>query len=874
MSLVFSVVLSAFVGLGSMGNVDWKMSDKTNEHTIVIEGAIPQGYFLHPMGDSYNAITFSIESNSAFDIVGQPREEYTESEYKGEKVAIDHYILYQDIRLKSKKADIHGTISYQTCHGDDCGPVEDYEFSVNISGTPVSDNIQASQRSSKSLWTLILQAILWGFAMLLTPCVFPMVPMTISFFLKGGDDPKKGRFRAIMYGLFIVLLYTFPISIIIGLTWLFGGDAVTADIFNWLSTHWLPNLIFFAVFMVFAASFFGAFEIVLPSKWVNGADKKSAGKGFGGVFFLALTLVLVSFSCTGPIVGTVLIQSTSGQFWMPMVTMLAFSLAFALPFTIFALFPSLLDKLPQSGGWLNSVKVVLGFVEIALGLKFLSTADQVYHWGILNREVYLAIWIVCFTLLGLYLLGKIRFKNDSPVEYVSVKRLFLAIIDFAFVVYLIPGMWGAPLSSISGYLPPLESQEFVLSQARSTQKIAPAVSDNANSDLVSLPHGMWAYDNLEKGLEAARLAGKPVFVDISGHGCVNCREMEAKVWSDPRVQQILRDDYILVVLYMDDKKQLPENQWVTTASGKVLKQEGRVNSYIVKERFGVNAQPNYVLLDPSGNMLAPVRGYNLNVDDYITFLEDGLTKPLRVTIDGSKGRLVGTIQKASEGRSSVAIVCHGLTGNRNENHIVAVTEALKSKGISSVRFDFNGHGESEGNLTDMTITSELKDLDMIYDYVNGFEWVDRNKISVVGHSQGGLVCGLFAGEKGYPAVEKAVVLAPAACIPFMAREGILFGNKFDVNNLPNSVKLWGNCYVGKDYLKGAEEIDVYELTSKYKGPMLIIQGSNDDPQIYKYSKQYPKYVSQAKYIELEGISHCFSEDLVTPAKLTAEFLKD
>ncbi len=872
MSLVFSVVLSAFVGLGSIGNVDWKVSDKTNEHTIVIEGTIPQGYFLHPMGDSYNAITFSVESSPSFELVGQPREEYEAAEYKGEKVATGRYILYQDIRLKNKKADIHGTISYQTCHGDDCGPVEDYEFSVNISGPPVSDNIQASQRSSKSLWTLILQAILWGFAMLLTPCVFPMVPMTISFFLKGGDDPKKGRFRALMYGLFIVLLYTVPISIIIGITWLFGGDAVTADIFNWLSTHWLPNIIFFAVFMIFAASFFGAFEIVLPSKWVNGADKKSAGKGLGGVFFLALTLVLVSFSCTGPIVGTVLIQSTSGQFWMPMVTMLAFSLAFALPFTIFALFPSLLDKLPQSGGWLNSVKVVLGFIEIALGLKFLSTADQVYHWGILNREVYLAIWIVCFTLLGFYLLGKIRFKNDSLVEYISVKRLFLAIIDFAFVVYLIPGMWGAPLSAISGYLPPLESQEFVLSQARSTQKIAPAVSDNANSDLVPLPHNLWAYDNLEKGLEAARQAGKPVFVDISGHGCVNCREMEAKVWSDPRVQKILRDDYILVVLYMDDKKQLPENQWVTTASGKVLKQVGRVNSYIVKERFGVNAQPNYVLLDPSGNMLAPVRGYNLNVDDYINFLEDGLTKSLRVTIDGSKGRLVGTIQKASKGSSAVAIVCHGLTGNRNEHLLLAVVDSLSAKGISSVRFDFNGHGESDGAFSKMTVGSELADLAHIYEYVKNLKWVDKNRISLVGHSQGALVSGLFAGEKGYPMVHSIALMAPAACIPFMAREGNFFGEKMDVNNIPDSLRLWGKSYIGRDYVKDAAAIDVYDRTAHYAGPVLIVQGNKDDPIIYKYAALYPKYVHQAEYHELKGLSHSFAEGLSAPAKLIADFL--
>ncbi len=626
MKLFLGLILAVIGGIAPSASVSWTVSDRTTEHTLIIEGTVSEGCYVHPMGGHYNSVKIEFTPSDAYELSGPARSEYGKAEYKGEEVASGHYTIYQDIRLKKKTANVSGIVTYQVCRGDECFPPEDYEFTAQISGTPVKEVAQtpaSGNSEGKSLWGLILEAILWGFAMLLTPCVFPMVPMTISFFLKGGDDPKKGRFRAMMYGLFIVLLYTIPICLIIGLTWLLGGDAVTADIFNWLSTHWLPNLIFFAVFMIFAASFFGAFEIVLPSKWVNGADKKSSGKGLGGVFFLALTLVLVSFSCTGPIVGTVLIESTEGEFWTPMITMLAFSVAFALPFTIFALFPSLLDKLPQSGGWLNSVKVVLGFIEIALGLKFLSTADQVYHWGILNREVYLAIWIVCFTLLGFYLLGKIRFKHDSPVEYISVKRLLLAIIDFAFVVYLIPGMWGAPLSAISGYLPPLESQEFVLGSDAAPAAV-PTASAQANPDMQALPHGLWAYDNIESGLEASRQTGKPVFVDISGHGCVNCREMEARVWSDTRVQQILRDDYILVVLYMDDKTQLPESKWVTTSSGKVLKQVGRANSYIVKERFGVNAQPNYALLSSDGELLAPVRGYNLDVEAYIDFLKNGL----------------------------------------------------------------------------------------------------------------------------------------------------------------------------------------------------------------------------------------------------------
>ncbi|MCR4571642.1 MAG: hypothetical protein K5652_05525, partial [Bacteroidales bacterium] len=350
---------------------------------------------------------------------------------------------------------VHGTLQWISCVGESCHSPEELEYDLHpsavgtgrsqgvppethatlgtVRGGTVSEANGGVERSEtvsggttltdgpiqskgKSLWGLILEAILWGFAMLLTPCVFPMVPMTVSFFVKGNENPARGKFRALMYGLFIVLLYTVPISIIIGLTWLLGGSAVTADIFNWLATHWLPNIIFFLVFMAFAASFFGAFEITMPSKLVNSSDKKSDKAGMAGVFFMALTLVLVSFSCTGPIVGTVLIKSTSGEFWAPMVTMLAFSIAFALPFTLLALFPSLLKSLPKSGGWLNSVKVVLGFIEIALGFKFLSVADQTYHWGILDREVYLAIWIVCFTLLGFYLLGKIRFKYDDEVK--------------------------------------------------------------------------------------------------------------------------------------------------------------------------------------------------------------------------------------------------------------------------------------------------------------------------------------------------------------------------------------------------------------------------------------------------------------------------
>lgn len=555
---------------------------------------------------------------------------------------------------------VFGTVTSSACKGTNCYSPEDFDYDFRLdpianggerksllsagsdselqqeaqadSGVITGEKLDAPTKDSatvkqptdggeqkSSLWALILEAILWGFAMLLTPCVFPMVPMTISFFMKGSGTPAQGRLKASLYGLFIVLLYTIPICLIIGVTWIVGGSGVTADIFNWLSTHWLPNIIFFLVFMVFAASFFGAFEITLPSKWTNSADKKSDLGGLGGIFFLALTLVLVSFSCTGPIVGTVLIKSTQGEFWAPMVTMLAFSVAFALPFTVLALFPSLIKKLPKSGGWLNSVKVVLGFVELALGLKFLSTADQTYHWHLLDREVYLAIWIVIFALLGLYLLGKLRFRNDSPLEYISVKRLALAILDFAFVVYLIPGMWGAPLKALSGYLPPLETQDFVITEAAGP---VATHSTTLEEGTVEIAHGLVAYTSVEAALEKAQRTGKRVFVDITGHGCVNCREMESRVWSDERVLRSLEEDFVIVALYVDDKTKLPESEWVTNDHGKVLKDVGRVNSYIALSRFGVNSQPNYFILDSSGAILKGPRSYNLDVEGYLDFLSE------------------------------------------------------------------------------------------------------------------------------------------------------------------------------------------------------------------------------------------------------------
>lgn len=638
--LLAALLMSAvsFAQPGESEAINWKTSVKEKTDGIfqvLFTGEIPSGHYTYTIDDEYSATEINDLSVTGGELVGELYEVgMPKTEEDGSRHFYGTIEIAQDVKPSEEGAVLSGSIFSNICTEMTCS-AQYYDFEVTVAPAETQTAVAAEEeKEGKSMWGLILEAVLWGFAMLLTPCVFPMVPMTVSFFMKGSESVAAGRFKALMYGIFIILLYTVPISVIIILTRLIGGDAVTADIFNWLSTHWLPNIIFFVIFMIFAASFFGAFEISMPQSLVNKSDRGADKKGLAGVFFMALTLVLVSFSCTGPIVGTVLIESTQGKFWAPMVTMLAFSGAFALPFTVLALFPSLLTKFKKSGGsWLNSVKVVLGFVEIALGLKFLSVADQTYHWGILDREVYLAIWIVVFTLLGLYLLGKIRFESDEPVEHLSVPRLTLAIIVFAFVVYLIPGMWGAPLSKLSGYLPPLSTQDFVIGQNNATisNDTCCNVTGTDRTDSfgekydLHLPLGLEGYFTIEEGLKAAQKEGKPVFVDITGHGCVNCREMEARVWSDPRVLEILKNDYVIVALYTDDKTRLSEEDQVTDAqTGKVYKDLGRANSYIARTNWNVNAQPNYILLSPEGEMLAPVRGYDLDINGFIEFLRSGL----------------------------------------------------------------------------------------------------------------------------------------------------------------------------------------------------------------------------------------------------------
>lgn len=511
-----------------------------------------------------------------------------------------------------------------------------------------------------SLVRFMLLAFLAGFAALLTPCVFPMIPMTVTFFTKNRRKADTSEMteaqikaleagyrrealrKALFYGFSIIGIYTLLGTAI---SWI-NGPAFA----NWLSTHWIPNLFFFVVFFIFALSFLGMFEIVLPSTWVNRADREADKGGYYGIFFMAFTLTLVSFSCTGPIVGAILVQSAGGAIIKPILGMFAFSLAIALPFALFAAFPTWLNSLPKSGGWLNSVKVVLGFLELALAFKFLSIADQVYHWGILDRDVFLAIWITIFALIGFYLLGKIRMPHDSPLEKLSVSRVLLAMASFAFVVYMLPGLYGAPLKPLSGYLPPQTTIDFDLVTNQEVerivaQKIAKALQEGENivrigpvetaervdfttvrhADLFKLPHGLEGFFDFKQGLAYAQKVNKPVFIDFTGHGCVNCREMEATVWSDPEVLRRLQEAYVVIALYVDDKKLLPEKEWYRSNYDQKLKKTiGDQNADLQIVKFNNNAQPFYILLDTQGQLLAKPKAYDLNPKNFVKFLDEGL----------------------------------------------------------------------------------------------------------------------------------------------------------------------------------------------------------------------------------------------------------
>jgi thiol:disulfide interchange protein DsbD len=551
---------------------------------------------------------------------------------------------------------VKGTISYQLCNNGSCIAPEDHDMTFKVKGateevvateepistveepetpenmeaqvnTETTENPETSEpddnpKDHQSLLMIFLIALGGGILTMFTPCVFPMIPMTVNFFLRGADNKRKGRRQAWFFGLSIVLLFA-VIGVILAI--ILGPESLYV-----MGTHWIPNLIFFVIFFIFALSFFGLFEIKMPEKWVNASDEKADKGGLLAPFFIALTTVLVSFSCTGPILGAALVGLTTSTTdrMVSLVTMLGFGIGFAAPFTLLAMFPQFLQNM-KSGGWLNTVKVVFAFLELAFGLKFLQQADLYCDWGLLPRDIYLALWIVIFAMLGFYLLGKLRFKGDDPVEHIGTGRLMIAIIDLAFVVYMIPGLWGAELKGLSGFLPPMSSQSF------SVQKVVSEFSGNSENGLpknrkyVELaehtPLGFETFFDLEEAKAYARQQGKPVFIDFTGKTCANCREMEHYVWPDAEVKRILNEDFVMVSLYCDANTiELPESEWVTTENGRTIKSLGQKNLNYQKTAFNMNAQPYYVIIDADGNVLTKENyKYDRDVQKFINWLNEG-----------------------------------------------------------------------------------------------------------------------------------------------------------------------------------------------------------------------------------------------------------
>jgi thiol:disulfide interchange protein DsbD len=493
-------------------------------------------------------------------------------------------------------------------------PSNTYSFRVAIPA------MEPAKETSGSWWQIFLICFFTGLVAVITPCVFPLIPVTVSFFLKKSETREAGWRNALWYSISIVLIYTIPTLL---LTLIFGDSILYR-----ISVSPISNLLFFLIFLLFAISFFGAFEINLPNSWANKADKRAGKGGLGGIFFMALTLVIVSFSCTGPLVGTLLGQTSSnGVGIAPVIGMFGFGLGLALPFSLLAFFPALLPALPKSGGWLNAVKVCFGFIELALALKFFSNVDLSYHWGILDRDVFLVLWIVIFGLMSLYLLGKIRFSHDNELNYLTVPRFFLALLSLSFTIYMIPGLWGAPLNALSGFIPPAVTQDFNLNNIQyQTGVTAPGTSlakpPVKYTDKLKVPFGLTAYFDLEEGLAAARVLKKPVMLDFTGHTCANCRKMEEQVWKQPEVLARIKQDFVLISLYVDESTQLPVEEQFKSPDGDMITTVGEKNLAYEKTKFGINAQPLYMFLDLTGEPLSDVKyGYDPDVSRFLAHLE-------------------------------------------------------------------------------------------------------------------------------------------------------------------------------------------------------------------------------------------------------------
>jgi thiol:disulfide interchange protein DsbD len=634
--LAFFIAFSAFSQI--IEPIKWTFDSQQNgkDVELIFEASIDENWHLYdtylPEGGPI-ATQIVFEDSTLFNFVGelqkdpQPVEKYDNIFQLNLRFFSDRATLTQKIRLKSDDpVEIKGYVLFMGCDDEMCLPPNEAEFTFQFNGS--GESLQAAtannaesgvsgSASGQTLWLFILISALAGFAAILTPCVFPMIPMTVSFFMRGSENRGKAIRNGLFFGLSILLIFS-----LLGALFTFG--LFGPNVGNILSTHWIPNLLFFLLFMVFAISFFGAFEIVLPSSLVNKTDSKAEQGGLVGAFFMALTTVIVSFSCTGPFIGALIIEAVQDGGMRPLIGMFFFGLAFALPFTLLAIFPSALNKLPKSGGWLNSIKVVFAFILVAFGLKFLSNIDQVYGLNFISREIYLAIWIVLFFLLGMYFLGKIKFSHDSDLPYIGTGRLFLSVATFTFVIYLFTGLFGAPLASISSLLPPQSSGQSYFQAGPSGQSVQNELCGPAKyADKLHLPHGLNGYFEYEQGMACAEEQQKPVFLVFKGHACANCKKMENGVWADPRALKMLAEDYVIIALYTDDRTKLPEDEHITSnVDGKVKDTMGKKNLDFQIDKYATNSIPFHVIIEPDGT--EHKLGVTFEDDEFVNFLQKGL----------------------------------------------------------------------------------------------------------------------------------------------------------------------------------------------------------------------------------------------------------
>lgn len=636
------IFISAFINAQIINPTKWEFDSKQNgnEVDLIFKATIEKGWHLYdtylPEGGPI-ATSFVFEDSTLFEFVGEiqknPKPEiHFDATFQMEVGYFNTQAeLIQKIKLKnSNPVELKGYVLFMSCNDETCTPPEESQFSFkfNQNSEPAQIQTEVTEMGSESgfnngsgqkLWVFILVSVLAGLAAMLTPCVFPMIPMTVSFFMRGSENRVKAIRSGVFFGFSIILIFT-----LLGALFSFGVFGPNAG--SILSTHWIPNLLFFILFLVFAISFFGAFEMVLPSSLVNKTDANADKGGLIGAFFMALTTVIVSFSCTGPFIGALIIEAVQVGGMRPLIGMFFFGLAFATPFTMLAIFPSALSKLPKSGSWLNSIKVVFAFILLAFGLKFLSNIDQVYGFGILSREIYLSIWIVVFFLLGMYFLGKIKFSHDSDLPYVGVGRLFLSIVTFTFVVYLFTGLLGNPLTSVSSLIPPKSVHSNYLSGNTGSQS---TVADQElcgpakYADKLHLPNGLPGYFDFEQGLACAKEQNKPLLVVFKGHACANCKKMENTVWTNQEVQKMIASKYVLVGLYTDDRSTLDESEWITSAlDGELKKTMGKKNLDLQISKYKTNSIPFHVIIQPDGT--ESKLGTTFDVDEFKSFVEKGI----------------------------------------------------------------------------------------------------------------------------------------------------------------------------------------------------------------------------------------------------------